>query len=85
MKKINIFTLIGTALTVSLSGCVHADYLVVTEGVEKQFCARDNELGATVCYDEYPDCEKTYRASDDPRTCVARPNISYGTVKPENG
>ena len=84
MKKINMFTVTGTALTASLSGCVHADYLVFTEGVEKQFCARDKQLGATVCYGEYQDCEKAHRASDDPLTCIARPNIGYGTVKSEN-
>jgi len=84
MKRINMFTVVGTALIVSLSACVHADYLVVTEGVEKQFCARDKQLGAMVCYDEYQDCEKAHRESDDPRTCVARPNIGYGTAKPEN-
>ncbi len=67
----------------TLSGCVHADYLVVNDDRASQFCSRDAETGATVCYEDFRRCERAREDSDDVTACVSREALAYGAMSSE--
>lgn len=66
-----------TFLSLTLSACTHIELGVVeTSGHTQQFCARDADTQAMVCFDDYRSCERARAPSDNTGYCVPRAGLN---------
>ena len=64
-------------LSVSLSACAHMELGVVeTSDHTQQFCARDADTQAIICFDDYSACERARASSDNTGYCVPRAGLN---------
>lgn len=67
-----------TFLSVTLSACTHMELGVVeTSDHTQQFCARDADTQAMICFDDYRACERARAPSDDIGYCVPRTGLNH--------
>ena len=62
-----------TFLSLTLSACAQVEFgLVEASDQTQQFCSRDGDTQAMICFDDYRECERARAPADDTGICIAR-------------